>query len=70
MEKAEKEKMCLGEIYVDFSKYIYAELRVPCPKENLRTSFFQVGLSHVGRYLSLFSVKTKIKNISIIFFDN
>jgi hypothetical protein len=43
MEKAEKEKMCLGEIYVDFSKYIYAELRVPCPKENLRTSFFKWG---------------------------
>ena len=49
MENDEKEKMCLGEIYVDFSKYISSkELRVPCPKENSRKSFFQVGVCDVG----------------------
>jgi hypothetical protein len=52
MEKDENEKMSLGEIYVDFSKYISTkELRVQCPKENLRTSFFQVRVSDVRQYL-------------------
>ena len=55
MEKDEKEKTCLGEIYVDFSKYIsIEELRVPCPKENSMTSIFQAGVSNVGRYLFYF----------------
>jgi hypothetical protein len=40
----EKEKSCLGAIYVDFSKYLSSEeLCMPCPKENSMTSFFQVG---------------------------
>jgi hypothetical protein len=70
MEKHKKEKTCLGEIYVDFSIYISAEeLRVPCPKENSMTSFFRVGVSDVGQYLSLFSVKMKIKKISIIILE-
>jgi hypothetical protein len=60
MEKDENEKTCLGEIFVDFSKYISAEeLPLPCPKENSRTSFFQMGVSDVGRYLPLFLVKRK-----------
>jgi hypothetical protein len=55
MEKDKREKTCLGEIYVDFSKYISTEeLRVPRPKENSRTSFFQVGVSDVGRYLVIY----------------
>jgi hypothetical protein len=42
MENDKKEKTCHGEIYVDFSKYIYAEeLCIPCSKENSRTSFFR-----------------------------
>jgi hypothetical protein len=70
MENDKKEKTCLSEIYVDFSKYISAEeLCVPCSKENSRMSFFQVGVSNVGRYLPLFLVKTKIKKISIIILE-
>jgi hypothetical protein len=70
MENDKKEKTCLGEIYVDFSKYISAEeLCIPCSKENSRTSFFQVGVSDVGRYLPLFLVKMKIKKISIIILE-
>jgi hypothetical protein len=40
-----------------------------CPEENSRTSFFQVGVSDVGRYLPLFSVKMKIKKISKIILE-
>jgi hypothetical protein len=70
MQNDKKEKTCLGEIYVDFSKYISTEeLCVPCSKENSRMSFFQVGVSDVGRYLPLFLVKTKIKKISIIILE-
>jgi hypothetical protein len=60
MEWDKKEKLCLSAIYVDFSKYLYSE--EPCViyrKENMRTSFFQVGLSDVGQNLLIFSVKTK-----------
>jgi hypothetical protein len=42
---------------------------MPCPKENSRMSFFQVGVFDVGRYLPLFSVKMKIKKISIIILE-
>jgi hypothetical protein len=49
LEVDEKEKSCLDAIYVDFSKYLsLEELRMPCPKENSRTSFFQMRVSDVG----------------------
>jgi hypothetical protein len=35
-------------------------------KENSRTTFFQVGVSDVGRNLLIFSVKTKIEKMSKI----
>jgi hypothetical protein len=50
-------------IYEDFSKYLSPEEpRVTYRKENSRTSFFQVGVSDVGRNLLIFSMKTKIEN--------
>jgi hypothetical protein len=51
-------------IYEDFSKYLSPEEpRVTHRKENSRTSFFQVGVSDVGRNLLIFSMKTKIENM-------
>jgi hypothetical protein len=47
-------------IYVDFFKYLYLdEPHMTYRKENSRTSFFQVGVSDVGRNLIIFSVQTK-----------
>jgi hypothetical protein len=47
-------------IYVDFSKYLSSEEpRVTYRKENLRTTFFQVGVYDVRWNLLIFSVKTK-----------
>ena len=52
MEIEEKEESCLGEVYLDFSKYIFAEEpRKHSPKENLRTSYFQEGETDVGWFL-------------------
>jgi hypothetical protein len=42
---------------------------VLCPEENLMMSFFQVGVSNIGRYLPLFLVKMKIKKISKIILE-
>jgi len=54
-------------IYIDFSKYLSPEEpRVTYRKENSRTSFFQVGVSDVGRNLLIFSMKTKIEKMSKI----
>jgi hypothetical protein len=51
-------------IYVDFFKYLsLEEPRVIYRKENSRTSFFQVGVSDVGRNLIIFSVQTKIEEM-------
>jgi hypothetical protein len=51
-------------IYVDFFKYLsLEEPRVIYRKENSRTSFFQVGVSDVGRNLIIFSVQTKIEEL-------
>jgi hypothetical protein len=62
MEGDKKEKSCLSAIYVYFPKYL--SLKVPRmtyrkKKKNSRTSFFQVGVSDVGRNLLIFSVETK-----------
>jgi hypothetical protein len=57
-------------IYVDFSKYLYSEK--PCMtyrKENSRTSFFQVGVSNIGRNLLIFALKTKIEKMSKIILE-
>jgi hypothetical protein len=65
MEGDNREKTCLDAIYVDFSKYLSPEEpRVPYHKENSRTSFFQVGVSDVGRNLPIFSVNSKIRKIT------
>ena len=41
VEVDEKEKLCLSAIYIDFSMYLsIEELHMPCPKKNLKTSFF------------------------------
>ena len=70
VEVEDKERSCLGAIHVDFSKYFSSKKpHVSCSKENLRTSFFQVGVFDVGRYLPLFLIKTKIKKISIIILE-
>jgi hypothetical protein len=51
-------------IYIDFSKYLSPEEpRVTYRKGNSRTSFFQVGVSDVGRNLIIFSVQTKIEEM-------
>jgi hypothetical protein len=71
VEVDKKERSCLNAIYVDFSKYLsLEEPHVSCSKENLRTSFLQVGMSHVGRYFLLFSEITKIKKISKIILEH
>jgi hypothetical protein len=65
MEGDNMEKTCFDAIYVDFSKYLSPEEpRVPYHKENSRTSFFQVGVSDVGRNLPIVSVNFKIRKIA------
>jgi hypothetical protein len=64
MEVDEKKKLCLSAMYIDFSKSLSRkEPHVRYRKENLRTSFLQVGVSHIGCNLSIFSVKMKNRKI-------